>query len=107
MVVHQHCRIGEMAIMSGFSETRQDVPPYAKTDGRPAKVAGINSVGLKRAGVSDEDRNIIKQAYKLLFYSGLNTTQALEEIEKEMPADNPYVKHLVEFIKSSKRGIIK
>jgi UDP-N-acetylglucosamine acyltransferase len=107
IVIHQFCRIGKMVIMSGFSGSRQDIPPYAKTDGRPAKIAGINTIGLKRSGVSTEDRELIKHAYKLLFHSGYNTSQALEHIAQEIPSDNEYVGHLVDFVKSSKRGIIK
>lgn len=107
IVVHQNCKIGRMAIVSGFSGTRQDVPPFAKADGRPATIAGMNTVGMKRKGLSQDDRDLIKEAYKILFHSGLNTSQALEKIEKELDSSNEHVKHLVEFIKDSKRGIIK
>ncbi len=107
IVIHQNCKIGKMVIMSGFSGSRQDIPPFAKTDGRPAKIAGMNTVGMKRKGLSLEDRNLIKEAYKILFHSGLNTSQAIEQIENEIDCSNEHVKHLVDFIKSSKRGIIK
>lgn len=107
IVIHQHCKIGRMVIMSGFSGTRQDIPPYAKTDGRPAHIAGMNTVGMKRKGLSLEDRNIIKEAYKILFYSNLNTTQALNEIEKTLDTSNEHLCHLIDFVKTSKRGVIK
>lgn len=107
IVVHQNCKIGKMAIVSGFSGTRQDIPPYAKADGRPAIIAGMNTVGMKRKGLSQVDRDLIKEAYKLLFHSGLNTTQALEKIGAELDSSNEHLEHLIEFIKSSKRGIIK
>lgn len=107
IVIHQNCKIGKMVIMSGFSGARQDIPPYAKTDGRPAHIAGMNTVGMKRKGISQEVRDLIKEAYKILFYSGLNTSQAIEKIESELDISNEYVKHLVDFIKGSKRGIIK
>lgn len=107
IVVHQNCKIGKMAIMSGFSGARQDIPPYSKTDGRPARIAGMNTIGMKRKGLSLEDRNLIKEAYKILFYSNLNTTQALNEIENTLDITNEHLKHLVEFIKTSKRGIVK
>jgi len=107
MVVHQNCKIGKMAIISGFSGTRQDVPPFAKADGRPAVIAGMNTVGMKRKGLSQDDRDLIKEAYKILFHSGLNTSQALEKIAEELDSSNEHLKHLYEFIKTSKRGIIK
>lgn len=107
IVVHQNCKIGKMSIISGFSGTRQDIPPYAKADGRPAIIAGMNTVGMKRRGLSQEDRNLIKEAYKYLFYSGLNTSQALEKIEQELDMSNEHVRHLVEFVRSSQRGVIK
>ncbi len=107
IVIHQNCRIGRMAIVSGFSGTRQDIPPYAKADGRPAVIAGMNTVGMKRKGLSQSDRDLIKEAYKILFHSGLNTSQALEKIVEELDCKNEYLRHLIEFIKGSSRGIIK
>jgi UDP-N-acetylglucosamine acyltransferase len=107
LVVHQNCKVGKMAIMSGFSGTRQDVPPFAKSESAPAVIAGMNTVGMKRRGFSQEDRNLIKEAYKLLFYSNLNTTQAIEKIEAELDCTNEHIMHLVDFVKTSKRGIIK
>jgi UDP-N-acetylglucosamine acyltransferase len=106
-VVHQNCKIGRMVIMSGFSGTRQDIPPYAKTAGVPAYVAGMNTIGMKRRGLTQEDRNLVKEAYKFLFHSGLNTSQALEKIESELDSSNEHVQNLIEFVKTSKRGIIK
>lgn len=106
-IVHQNCRIGKMAIVSGFSATRQDIPPFAKADGRPAIVAGMNTVGMKRKGLSLEERNLIKEAYKILFHSGLNTTQALDKIKEEIDCTNKHISHLIKFIESSTRGIIK
>lgn len=107
IVVHQNCKIGKMVIMSGFSGTRQDIPPFAKADGRPAIIAGMNTVGMKRKGLTQEDRDLIKEAYKILFHSGLNTSQAIEKIETSLDTSNEHIKHLVDFIKGSKRGIIK
>ncbi len=107
IVIHQNCKIGRMAIMSGFSGARQDIPPYAKTDGRPAHIAGMNTVGMKRRGLSQADRDLVKEAYKILFHSGFNTSQALEKIEEELDCANEHIKYLVKFIKSSNRGIVK
>ncbi|HSA07126.1 MAG TPA: acyl-ACP--UDP-N-acetylglucosamine O-acyltransferase [Candidatus Gastranaerophilales bacterium] len=106
VVMHQFIRVGEMTIVGGFSGSRQDLPPYAKIDGRPGRVVGINSVGLKRRGLSVEDRTSIKRAYNYLWFSELNTQQALERIREEIPS-NKYIDHLVEFMTSSKRGVTK
>lgn len=105
-VIHQFVRIGEMTIMSGFSASRQDIPPYSKMDGRPARVAGTNVVGLRRRGLSQEERTAVKNAYKYIWYSDLNTKNAIEKIRQEIPM-NKYVEHLLNFIETSKRGITK
>lgn len=106
VVVHQNVRIGSLAIMSGFSGTRQDIPPFAKTMGAPSRVAGTNFIGLRRNGLDQEERNYIKRAYKYLWFSDLSMQQALEEIEKNIP-QTEHVKQLVEFCRTSKRGVIK
>lgn len=104
-VVHQFVKIGRMAIIGGFSGTRQDVPPFAKADGRPeVTLHGINVVGLKRNGVSRESRLAVQKAYHLLWFSKLNLNQALARIQEEIPAE-PLVDELIEFVKNSKRGI--
>lgn len=104
-VVHQFVKIGRLTIVSGLSGTRQDLPPFAMTEGRPqAVVVGINKVGLKRAGVSLESRTRIKKAFHLLFLSKLSMQEALAAVAVEVDAD-PYVDELVAFVKNSKRGI--
>ena len=103
-VFHQNIRIGEMSITSGFSAARQDILPYSKCDGRPARPAGLNVVALKRRGVSLEDRTIMSNAYKILISPEFNTSQAIEEINKTLPA-NDYVQKMIEFIQTSKRGV--
>lgn len=106
VVVHQNVRIGEMAIMGGFSGTRQDLPPYAKTEGRPAGIIGINTIGLRRRGLSAEERTNLKKAFTLIWHSDLNTKQAIEKIREEIPS-NQYIDHLIEFMQTSKRGVTK
>lgn len=102
--VHQFVRIGALSMVSGLSKIVQDVPPYMIVAGQPATVAGINNVGLRRAELSLATRDRIKACYKLLYRSGLNTSQALERIEAQ--TDNPEeVNHLLAFIRQSKRGI--
>lgn len=105
--VHQFTRIGRFAYIGGYSVITQDVPPFSKVVGaRPAMIYGINGIGLRRRGMSRDEIESLQIAFKIIFYSDLNTTQALEKIEREGPHSEA-VKELVEFIKSSKRGIIK
>ncbi|OGI04192.1 MAG: acyl-[acyl-carrier-protein]--UDP-N-acetylglucosamine O-acyltransferase [Candidatus Melainabacteria bacterium GWF2_37_15] len=106
VVMHQFVRVGEMTIVGGFTGTRLDLPPYAKIDGRPGRVVGINTVGLKRRGLSQDERTLIKKAFNLLWFSELNTQQAVERIRKELPSSR-YIDHLIEFMSTSKRGITK
>ena len=103
-VVHQNVRIGEMVIASGFSATRQDIPPYAKVDGRPMAIYGTNVIGLRRRGLSQDERTALKRAYKYLWYSNLNMTDAIQKIKENVDM-NKYVTHLVEFCETTKRGI--
>lgn len=103
-VFHQNIRIGEMSITSGFSAARQDILPFSKCDGRPARPSGLNVVALKRRGVSQEDRTIMSNAYKILISPDFNTTQAIAEIQKQ-GFINAQVEKMIEFIKSSKRGV--
>lgn len=102
-VFHQNIRIGEMAIMSGASASRLDIIPYCKAEGIPSVPVGLNAIGLRRKGVDKDSRNAIHKAIKILKNEHFNTTQALEEIEKEFKG-NKYVDNLVEFVRSSKRG---
>ncbi len=101
---HQFTRIGKLAMVSALSACNKDIPPYMVVGGRPGIVLGINVVGLRRAGFPAAVRDEIKTAYKLLYRSGLNVSQALEEIKKSLQSAE--VKHLVKFIEDSKRGIV-
>jgi len=101
--LHQFTRIGRLAMLSALSAINKDVPPYMLCGGRPAMVQGVNVVGMRRAGFSAEVRDEIKQAYKWLYRSGLNVSHALEAIERDCRSEQ--VRHLVEFVKASKRGI--
>jgi len=100
---HQFARIGRYAFIGGFTVCRQDVLPFCKTDGTDAKTYGINTIGLKRHGFPEERVEALQKAYRLLVKSKLNTTQALERIDRELPGD-PAVEELVRFIRESKRG---
>ena len=104
--VHQFCRIGANAIIGGCSGIILDIPPFVKAQGNLARLFGLNTVGLKRRNFPPEAVRHLKQAYRLLFLSGLNTTQALERIATEVPACAE-IQHLVHFIKTSDRGITR
>lgn len=101
--VHQRCRLGRLAMLSGISATSKDVPPFIIQQGINC-VAGVNVIGLDRAGVSHEAINAIKLAYRRLFKEGLTTTAALVRIEEES-GEFDEIRELVEFIRSSSNGI--
>ena len=104
--IHQFVRIGEFAFLGACSAVLQDVPPYVKAQGNRAKPYGLNVVGLRRYGFSSEAIQALKHAYRVLFTSGMNTSQALAQLE---PACGgcPEVQHFVDFVKRSQRGISK
>ena len=104
--VHQFCRIGTMSIIGGCSKVVQDVPPFMLADGNPATTRTINKVGLERQGVSEAAQAALKQAYKLLFREGLTISNALGRIEAELPR-LPEIEHLIQFARSSERGLSK
>jgi UDP-N-acetylglucosamine acyltransferase len=102
--IHQFVRIGAHAFVGGAARLTQDVPPYVRVAGTPARLYGLNSVGLDRRGFSDEVRKALKVTYRILFQSNLNVTQALARAESEVAA-LPEVLHLISFIRNSERGI--
>jgi len=104
--VHQFCRVGFEAFVGGYSVVVKDAPPFAIIQGNHAKCFGLNRVGMKRRGYSRETIDKLNHAYHLLLSSKLNTTQAIEKIHKEI-ADCKEVDLLVEFIETSKRGVVK
>jgi len=105
--VHQFVRIGRLAMIGGMSGVRQDAPPFMITAGHPpARVYGVNTVGLKRNGVSPASRAAIKQAFRLLYRSGLNTRDALAKIERELER-TVEIGQLLEFYATSRRGVAR
>jgi UDP-N-acetylglucosamine acyltransferase len=103
-IVHQHARIGRLAITRGGTRLGKDVPPYfMATDTN--LVAGINRIGLRRAGYSQELRRAIQAAFDMVYRSDLNVSQALNELEQKFR--QPEIAHLIAFIRSTKRGICK
>ncbi|MGD7653618.1 MAG: acyl-ACP--UDP-N-acetylglucosamine O-acyltransferase [Verrucomicrobiales bacterium] len=106
--VHQFCRIGAHAMVGGFSKVVQDVPPFMIVDGNPAACRAINSVGLQRRGFSEEDIKALKAAYKRLFLKKeVNLANALSAFKATHEADNAQVKHLIEFVEESARGVTR
>ena len=95
--VHQFVRVGKLAMLGGYSKVVQDVPPFMLADGRPADILDLNIRGLRRAGLKPGTRAALKNAYKLLYRSNLNVTQALAAIEEEIEP-SPELTFLVEFI---------
>ncbi len=105
-VIHQFCLIGEHAMIGGGFRATQEVMPYSMVAGYPLKCMGLNSVGLQRRGFSEQTIATLKKAYRFLLSKKLKTREALEKIENEVEMI-PEVKRLVEFIRASKRGVIK
>jgi len=104
--VHQFCRIGRYAFVGGYSVLTQDVVPFARVAGsRPPRFFGLNLVGLRRRGFSKERLRDLKEIFKILFYSSLNTSQAVERIRAEFPS-NDDGQELLRFIGSTKRGFV-
>ena len=101
---HQFCRIGAYSLVSGVSGVTQDVPPYVMADGHRAEVVGLNTVGLRRNGFKQPQRNMIKSAYRLIYRSGLKQAEALARLRADSPSAE--VNQIVSFIEKSKRGII-
>ncbi len=106
VAIHQFARVGRLSIIGGCSKVVQDIPPFSICDGHPTKVYGINSIGLRRAGFFEASRNNLKGAFRLLFNSELSISSAISEIKNRFPTD-PDISYLINFIKSSKRGICR
>ncbi|MGM9994230.1 MAG: acyl-ACP--UDP-N-acetylglucosamine O-acyltransferase [Candidatus Avigastranaerophilus sp.] len=103
-VFHQNIRIGEYVIISGFSAARMDIPPFCKAAGGPAVLYGANIVGLKRRGFSPEERKNIREAYRLIQSRKYVLSKVVDILEEQYPEDKNILR-LVEFIRTSKRGI--
>jgi UDP-N-acetylglucosamine acyltransferase len=103
--VHQFVRIGDHVMIGGGLRVPKDVPPYIRTGRHPMIYEGLNSVGLRRRGFSPQTIELIDKAYYILYQSNLNVTQAVERIKAELE-QTPEIKNILDFIASSKRGII-
>lgn len=105
IAIHQHSKIGRLAMVGGLARVNQDLPPYFLYEGFDIEPRGLNTVGLKRAGFTPREISALKPAYRLLYRRGLLLEQALIRIEAEVPGE--HAQRLVEFIRSSKRGICR
>lgn len=104
--VHQFVRVGTMAMVGGSAKVIKDIPPYSIVDGQPARIYEINSIGLKRRGIKSNVRAALRQAFRLLTRSGLNLPDALEAIQRQVPA-SPEIDHLISFMgQKSRMGVL-
>lgn len=104
--VHQFCRIGKMSIIGGCAKVVQDVPPFMIVDGNPGETRGVNKVGLDRNGVTEEAQKALREAFKIVFKSGLTLTNALDRVTRELP-QSLELTHFVDFCRKSERGIAR
>lgn len=104
--VHQFVSIGQHSIVSGGSLVRKDIPPYSKAAREPLSYTGVNSIGLRRRGFSNEKIHEIQEIYRILYLRGYNITQALQYIEAQMPATAER-DEIISFIQKSDRGIMR
>jgi UDP-N-acetylglucosamine acyltransferase len=106
VAIHQFTRIGAYAMVGGFSGVNQDIPPYMISSGTPAKLFGLNTIGLKRQGFPDQTINELKKAYKILFREKRTLKDAIKKIQEDLPYTDE-IKYLIEFIQKNKRGICR
>jgi UDP-N-acetylglucosamine acyltransferase len=105
--VHQFCRIGRHGFVGGYSVITKDALPFGRTIGsRPARIFGVNTIGLSRRNFTQDTIDQLKRAYRYLLLSKLNTTRALAQIEHDSGLTSPEVRYLIDFIRSSQRGVI-
>ncbi len=104
--VHQFARIGAYTMIGGFSGVTQDIPPYTIASGPRAKLFGLNTIGLKRQGFSDQTISELKKAYKILFREKHTLKEAIKKVQEELPYSDE-IKYLIEFIQKNKRGICR
>lgn len=106
VLMHQFCRVGGYGMVQGGCRFSKDIPPYIIAGRDPITYSGINIVGLRRRGFSSETIENIHNAYRIIYQSGLNISDALKKIEEEITM-SPEIEYIVSFIRNSERGIIK
>ncbi len=105
--VHQFCRVGIHAFVSGMTGVAQDIPPYMLASGNRARLFGLNTVGLKRFKFPESTVRALKKAYRIIFRSGLTLEKAIKQLEDDNISQLPEVQHLIQFVRQSKRGITR
>ena len=105
VLIHQFCRIGGFVMIQGGSRTSQDIPPYIIAGKEPIRYAGVNLIGLRRRGYTNEQIDQIHTAYRLLYSKGV-LAEGIEEIKKNLPL-TPEIQYIIDFVETSKRGIIR
>ncbi len=106
VLMHQFCRVGGYGMIQGGSRFSKDIPPFIIAGRDPIAYCGINIVGLRRRGFSNELIENIHNAYRIIYNSGKNTTEALEQVKQEVPM-SPEIEYIISFIENSQRGIIR
>jgi len=104
--IHQFTKIGKMVMVGACSKIVKDVPPFVLVDGNPAKVSGINVVGLRRNGIDPQIRDEIKKAYRILYRSSLTVNRAIEQMEQELQGCEE-IDHFIRFLRNAERGILR
>ena len=106
VVVHQFSQIGEHVMIGGGFRVTQDVPPFAVVGGYPARIISVNRIGLERREFTTDQIKALTHAFRILFRSGLNRTQAIEKLKSESTR-TPEVEHLLDFFAKSERGVMR
>ena len=106
VLMHQFCRVGGYTMIQGGSRSSKDIPPYIIAGREPIAYCGLNLVGLRRRGFSNELIENIHNTYRIVYQSGKNVTEALKQVREEIPM-TPEIEYIVSFIENSKRGIIR
>lgn len=105
-LIHQYCHIGSHVMLQGGALVNKDIPPFVKAGREPIAYAGVNSIGLRRRGYSNETIRDIQEIYRYLYLSGLNNSDAISRIEAELPASKER-DEIILFVRNSNRGIIR
>jgi len=106
VLVHQFTQVGSYCMVEGGAKIKRDVPPYLMIAGEPARFSGLNKIGLKRRNYTDEEIQRLSDAYRIVYRSGITTVEAIEKLEAEFKEDQK-VAVITEFLKRSKRGIVR
>ena len=106
VLVHQFCHIGGYVMVQGGSGCSKDIPPYVIGGRNPVIYAGLNIVGLRRRGFSDETIEAIHNAYRIIYQNGMNVSQAIAALKEDPISKTPEVQYIINFVETSERGII-